>query len=313
MSLDQAFSLPLLMREMSKLHGMNAQDIMASCDRLFNEGLISAPRTDLQFLKESTVSNAYQILENLGIDNSHVDSDGYAHVVPDVLFVNSADFSENSAIHPTGISPNNCRGLTAEDLQIFEAITERFANQFTPAEHAIKLDDKQFRVGLLADRMESLKEWLSPFAREAEKEAEFGCWINGGEDAGVDYCRDDAEKELDRLKAEDPDDEEEYNVGGGYGSDSDSPSCCETCEKQLIVFLTKYAVEAELEHYAIYATNDNPIDMTNSGQAYDLRELLIAAEDYINDEEDIRNNMIVLVGQLEALREVTLQPSVAKP
>lgn len=106
------------------------------------------------------------------------------------------------------------------------------------------------RVGRAA-RVRAVLNWLDPIAAPVAAEAEFSCWIvagNADPDQSEDWCTACARSEVARLNAEHP--EHEYLVDGGWGSSTDVPPYCCKCGKTLDDFLTKYAIECEVDHYS---------------------------------------------------------------
>ena len=71
-------------------------------------------------------------------------------------------------------------------------------------------------------------------------------WIYGA-DEGLSYCRECCEKEVAKLKAENPDGD--YSVDGGWGWESDSPEFCERCQCALEYSPTNECLSYELEYY----------------------------------------------------------------
>ncbi len=71
-------------------------------------------------------------------------------------------------------------------------------------------------------------------------------WINGA-DAGLSYCFDCCEKEVERLLKENPDGD--YSVDGGWDIEGYYTPYCETCGKLLENTLTDCGCEEEVEYF----------------------------------------------------------------
>ena len=89
-----------------------------------------------------------------------------------------------------------------------------------------------------------LEKLFNDGAAMVEEEPEH--WINGS-DEGISYCHECAEKEIERLEKENP--EEEYFIDGGWGSSSDSQAFCETCGSVLNNDYTQTACKEEVSHF----------------------------------------------------------------
>ena len=94
-------------------------------------------------------------------------------------------------------------------------------------------------------------EFLRPIAHTATEEAREAHWIgarNADPDQGPSYCRECCDALVEKLNTEHP--EHEYLRDGGWGYDADGLECCDSCGKQLNVFLTSYGIEQELDNWS---------------------------------------------------------------
>lgn len=93
-------------------------------------------------------------------------------------------------------------------------------------------------------------------------------WVHGS-DEGPSYCWDCATKEVERLKADDP--EGDYCVDGGWGGENDGPRDCETCGVALDHGYTDHACVEEIEHCELYG-----LDLRSPSACYGMRRVLDA-------------------------------------
>ena len=102
------------------------------------------------------------------------------------------------------------------------------------------------------DVISRLQDLISPCAAKYDVVPEH--WIRGW-DEGLSFCFECAKKKVAELLAAEPD--EDYLVDGGWGSEGDSQSFCETCGRALDNSYTDYAVEMELDHFEEYGFDIN--------------------------------------------------------
>jgi hypothetical protein len=98
------------------------------------------------------------------------------------------------------------------------------------------------------ERVAVLRAWLLGIAQPILAALEEVHWVSGG-DEGPNYCYEHAKAEVEKLQAKDPNNAEDYSVGGGYGSSEDGLAVCDKCGKLLAYSLTDHGVGAELEHF----------------------------------------------------------------
>lgn len=131
--------------------------------------------------------------------------------------------------------------------------------------------------------LEKLKEIIYPVAELYKVESEY--WING-DDESESFCYDCAIKRIAELKKESPDNE--FRLGGGYGTDGDSQKFCETCQTALDNSFTDYCSKTEIEHF-----EENGFDYTNLSDCYSLTQILNSFEG--TDSEDLLNDLAVSI------------------
>lgn len=127
----------------------------------------------------------------------------------------------------------------------------------------------------LNGEIDDLMEKLRPLAIQAKTETAYWITVDGGEyphDNGNEWCYDCGSKEVAKLKAENPDkDEDYYFLDGGWCSEHETPPMCAECGVKLEASLLTYAGIYELEHFA-----DNPPTPGNVTHAYEVHEMLSA-------------------------------------
>jgi len=71
-------------------------------------------------------------------------------------------------------------------------------------------------------------------------------WVHG-DDEGISYCFDCAEKRVAEIKAKESD--SDVCVDGGWGTEEDGTQTCEKCGKCLDCSFTDYGSESEIDHF----------------------------------------------------------------
>jgi hypothetical protein len=142
---------------------------------------------------------------------------------------------------------------------------------------------------------------LHELAQPTLKSIEPIYWASGG-DEGPNYCLEHAKKKVDELKAAHPGNEEDYSVGGGYGTSEDTCAACETCGKLLEYSLTRHGVVSELDNFESVSLSYVKLKQY-SGTAYELGELLNSGEYYLGSIEhpDISRGLKRLIRRLEGI------------
>lgn len=88
-------------------------------------------------------------------------------------------------------------------------------------------------------------------------------------DSGVSYCPECCEKEVARLKKEDPAHADNYYVDGGWGIEGDYIPYCETCGAMLSNSLLPTFCEEQLEYF-----DENEFDVTSPDDCYTMQQML---------------------------------------
>ena len=127
----QLYDLTDLQRDMNRRYGMSADDTLRAAQTLYENKLISYPRTDSRFLGNDMKPKIPKILEALrgvkpeavgGLDLGKLDLSG--------RIFNSKKVSDHHAIIPTGKPPGGLAGPTAK---VFDAVATRLIAAFYPA------------------------------------------------------------------------------------------------------------------------------------------------------------------------------------
>lgn len=74
-------------------------------------------------------------------------------------------------------------------------------------------------------------------------------WVHGW-DESLSFCLECCEKQVAELLQGEPG--AEYCIYGGWGGECDSTPFCDSCQKMLQGYLTKYGAEEELSHFEQY-------------------------------------------------------------
>jgi hypothetical protein len=122
--------------------------------------------------------------------------------------------------------------------------------------------------------IEWLKEWVKDNYVERD---EYAHWIGGTSDQDLSFCRKCAEKEVRKLKRENP--YGDFWLDGGWScQESDYPVNCESCGKDLAFTPTDYCVQEEYEAWVE--------DGLRKSDAY-LLDQIIGDEDVYKDFPEI--------------------------
>ena len=111
------------------------------------------------------------------------------------------------------------------------------------------------------------------FSDGAEKiEEYFEHWISGyvGDGGGLSYCLECAEKEVEKLLKEYPD--EKFEVDGGWGGKSDIQEVCEGCNKVFDNSYTQTACENEVAHFL-----EHGFDPTDNAACLSMNKVIDSA------------------------------------
>jgi DNA topoisomerase-3 len=119
---NNPFSLNSLQIYINSKYGFTADKSLNVLQGLYEKKLCSYPRTDSEYLPETMIDTAYEILEKISslikFDKNYI----LAKNSPNKIF-NSKKVTDHYAIIPTGIIPNN---LNKDEEIIYNSICERF-------------------------------------------------------------------------------------------------------------------------------------------------------------------------------------------
>ena len=120
------FSLSALQKVASSRFGMSAQQVLDTCQSLYEKKITTYPRTDCRYLPEEQLADAPKILRSLPIP------EGVASLVnPRQKHVawNNSKITAHNAIIPTGQAAS---GLSAAEEKLFELIWKSYVALFLP-------------------------------------------------------------------------------------------------------------------------------------------------------------------------------------
>ncbi len=131
------FDLTELQKAANKRFGMKAAQTLTITQKLYEEKLVSYPRTDSQYLPETMKDEAFTILGKVARD---YEKELFKNKDDKFVFFNTSKVSDHYAIIPTGIKPSS---LDKDHLSIYALIREQFVKAFMQPyiynEHSLEL------------------------------------------------------------------------------------------------------------------------------------------------------------------------------
>lgn len=120
------FSLSSLQKVASGKFGMSAQQVLDTCQSLYEKKLTSYPRTDCRYLPEEQLADAPKILGSLPIPDT-----ARQRLLPKQKHAawNSAKVTAHNAIIPTG---ERASGLEGNEAKLYDLIWKSYAALFLP-------------------------------------------------------------------------------------------------------------------------------------------------------------------------------------
>lgn len=124
------YDLTELQRDMNKRYGMSAADTLQIAQTLYEQKLITYPRTDSRYLTADLKNQVVQSLESLQkIKEKEIQALDLQNLSFSSRIVNDKKVRDHHAIIPTGKSPKT---LPLPSLQVYEAILIRLIAVFYP-------------------------------------------------------------------------------------------------------------------------------------------------------------------------------------
>ena len=129
------YSLSALQKAASARYGMSAEDVLKTCQSLYEKKITTYPRTDCRYLPEEQHGDAVRILKGLSLPE-----DLRARIDPGRRHAawNTGKVTAHHAMIPTGEPP---QGLTDREQKLYEMISSSYAALFLP-------EYRYFSIGL---------------------------------------------------------------------------------------------------------------------------------------------------------------------
>lgn len=125
------YDLTELQREMNRKHGMTAADTLQIAQALYEQKLITYPRTDSRYLSQDVKGQISTILNNLKkIKEKEIDPLNLSQLPFSNRIINDKKVSDHHAIIPTGNLPPH---LSAQTHAVYDAILTRLIAVFYPS------------------------------------------------------------------------------------------------------------------------------------------------------------------------------------
>lgn len=125
------YDLTELQREMNRKHGMTAADTLQIAQTLYEQKLITYPRTDSRYLTQDMKGQIVQVLTNLKkIKGKEIESLNITQLPFSNRIMNDQKVTDHHAIIPTGSIPPH---LSAQSQAIYDAILTRLIAIFYPS------------------------------------------------------------------------------------------------------------------------------------------------------------------------------------
>ena len=129
------YSLSALQKAASARYGMSAEDVLKTCQSLYEKKITTYPRTDCRYLPEEQHGDAARVLKGLSLPE-----DLRARIDPGRRHAawNTGKVTAHHAMIPTGEPP---QGLTDREEKLYEMIAASYAALFLP-------EYRYFSIGL---------------------------------------------------------------------------------------------------------------------------------------------------------------------
>jgi DNA topoisomerase-3 len=125
------YDLTELQREMNRKHGMTAADTLQIAQALYEQKLITYPRTDSRYLTQDMKGQVAGILTNLKkVKEKEIEPLNLSQLPFSNRIINDKKVSDHHAIIPTGSLPPN---LSAQSHAVYDAILTRLIAAFYPS------------------------------------------------------------------------------------------------------------------------------------------------------------------------------------
>lgn len=163
------FDLAELQKAANVQLGFKASDTLELTQKLYEKKYVTYPRTDSEFLPETMLDEAFEILFKLTDSSTRQFLKSKNEKLP---FFNSKKVTDHYAIIPTGLNPE---GLTPNESKLYELIKSRFITAFGKmyvydlTQLVIDVQGHQFKASVKKEKDKGFKQLLKTTESEEEQ------------------------------------------------------------------------------------------------------------------------------------------------
>lgn len=163
------FDLAELQKAANVQLGFKASDTLELTQKLYEKKYVTYPRTDSEFLPETMLDEAFEILFKLTDSSTRQFLKSKNEKLP---FFNSKKVTDHYAIIPTGLNPE---GLTPNESKLYELIKSRFITAFGKmyvydlTQLVIDVVGHQFKASVKKEKEKGFKQLLKNITEDEEQ------------------------------------------------------------------------------------------------------------------------------------------------
>jgi DNA topoisomerase-3 len=164
------FDLAELQKAANVQLGFKASDTLELTQKLYEKKYVTYPRTDSEFLPETMLDEAFQILYKITDSSTR---QFLKSKNEKLAFFNSKKVTDHYAIIPTGLTPE---GLTTNESKLYELIKSRFVTAFGKTyvfdltQLVINVEGHQFKASVKKEKEQGFKQLLKKAEAEEEEQ-----------------------------------------------------------------------------------------------------------------------------------------------
>jgi len=172
------FDLAELQKAANVILGFKASDTLDLTQKLYEKKYVTYPRTDSEFLPETMLDEAFEILFKLTDSSTR---QFLKSKNEKLAFFNSKKVTDHYAIIPTGLIPE---GLTPNESKLYELIKSRFITAFGKTyvydltQLVIDVEGHQFKASVKKEKAQGFKQLLKKAEYEEEQLLEVDLAVN---------------------------------------------------------------------------------------------------------------------------------------
>ena len=162
------FDLAELQKAANVILGFKASDTLELTQKLYEKKYVTYPRTDSEFLPETMLDEAFEILYKLTDSSTR---QFLKSKNEKLAFFNSKKVTDHYAIIPTGLIPE---GLTPNEAKLYELIKSRFVTAFGKTyvydltQLVIDVERHQFKASVKKETEKGFKQLLNKIEEEEQ-------------------------------------------------------------------------------------------------------------------------------------------------